>query len=461
MINVVMEQTWTTVDGLVTNDAPLNQILGSSLTMVGLDGSVQPDLATSWSGNSDATVWTFKMRPGVKFSDGSPLTAADVVFSYKTILANQKSLQRTYVTPITEVSAPDPATVVFTLSAPGATWPRVTTQIPIAPAAKYDATTFATKPIGAGPYTLTSVSGTEMVTLAANPNYWGPQPAIKNATLRSVADQTTRLNGLQSGQFDVVLLTGASIEAAKAAGFQVTSIPSSKVIYMGYNLQTPPLELLKLRQAVSLAVDRAALVKTIALGYGTPANQMVSETTFGYDPSVKVPTLDVAGAKQLVSDSGYKGQTIQLDYPNGYIPDPQNLAQAIGGYLQAAGINVKLNQNDAATFLTNWATKKLPAMWLFSAQTVTLEGAGTFNYTDVILDTSGDPKILDLYKRQLAEPDPQKRLAIMAEENAYRNQMAYYTPLFVENFTFAYSKKFSLPTPPRTGYPNPQYFTGS
>jgi peptide/nickel transport system substrate-binding protein len=439
----------------------LNQIIGAALDKVALDGSVAGDLATSWTANADATVWTYKLRSGLKFSDGSPLTADDVVFSYKTILANAKSLQRTYISAMTSVVASDPTTVVFTLAAPNAVWPRTTTQIPIAPAATYNAATFATKPIGAGPYTLVSADSTTKVTLAANPNYNGVAPTIKNATLQSVPDETTRLNGLESGQYDVALVSGSNVGPAKAAGLQVKSITSSKVIYMGYNVTAPGLNLLKLRQAISLAIDRSALVKTLLYGYGVPDDQMLSSTTFGYDPTAKVPAVNVAAAKQLVQESGYTGQTIQLDYPNGYIDDPQDLAQAVYNYLKAIGINVKLQQDDSSTFLTNWATKKLPAMWLFSAQTVTLDGSNTIAYTDKILDTSGDPKTLALFNQQLGETDPTARLATLAQANAYRNQMAYYTPLFADDFTFVYGKKFSLPTAPETGYPNPQYFGGS
>lgn len=460
-INVVMEQNWTSVHGLITNDAPLTQIIDAALTRVAPDGTVEADLAASWSANADGTVWTYKMRPGLKFSDGSPLTSADVVFSYQTIQANDKSLNRTYIAPLTSITAPDASTVVMTLTAPNAAWPRVTTQIPIQPKATYDPTTFATKPVGAGPYMLVSYNGTDKVTMTVNPNYWGPKPAIKNASLQYVADQTTRLNGLESGQFDAALLSGANITAAQSAGLTVKSIVSSKVIYMGYNLQSPGLNLLKLRQAISLAIDRSALVKTVLLGYGTPNDQMITSTTFGYDPSVKVPAQDLTQAKQLVQDSGYTGQTIQLDYPNGYLPDPPDLAQAVANYLKAVGINVKLSQDDATTFLTNWATKKLPAMWLFSAQTVTMDGGGTFLYTEKVLDTSGDPKLLPMYLKQQGELDPKARLADMAAENAYRNQNAYFTPLFSDNFTYVFNKKFSLSTPPANGYPNPQFFAGS
>jgi peptide/nickel transport system substrate-binding protein len=232
------------------------------------------------------------------------------------VLANTTSMQRTYVVPVKSIVATAADKVEMTLTSPNVSWPRQTTFIPIAPAKTYNAATFRSKPVSAGPYQVVDFNATEnMVTVEANPNYYGPKPSIRKATIQNIGDQTTRLNALQSGQIDVALLDGTNVNVAKSAGLQVTSTPSSKLIYLGYNLAAPGLDSLKLRQAVSLAVDRSALVKTLLAGYGQMLNQLVPPATFGYDGSIKVPAADVAAAKKIVQESGHNGDPILSSIP--------------------------------------------------------------------------------------------------------------------------------------------------
>jgi ABC-type transport system substrate-binding protein len=134
------------------------------------------------------------------------------------------------------------------------------------------------------------------------------------------------------------------------------------------------------------------------------------------------------------------------------------MAQAIGNYLKAVGINVKLSAVADTTFLTNWLAKKLSAMYLFSIQRVELDASGTFNFLDVTLATFSDPKPAQLYRQQLAELDANKRKALISELSRLNNDQAYYTPLFTNDFNYVYRKKFNLPTPPANGYPSPQDF---
>ncbi len=460
-ITVAIEQNVDTMDGLVGNSAPVNQIIGAALVKVGLDGSAAPDLAASWTSSADATTWTFTLKPGLKFSDGTPLTADDVVFSYETVLKNPKSLQGVYVSAVASVVAKGPGTAVFTMKSPNATWPRVATNLPIVPRAEYNPTTFATKPIGAGPYTVVSFNGTDTMKVAANPHYYAGPRAIAEATVQYVPDETTRLNGLQSGQFDAAVLTGNNVDVAKSAGLASESVTGSKVIYLGYDSGSGPMANEKLRQAISYGIDRSALVKSIMLGYGEPVDQMISSTTFGYDKNALVPAQDVAKAKQMVAASGYAGEEIPLRYPTGYVPAPSDLSQAVANYLTQIGIKVKLAPQDASAFLTDWLGKKLGPIWLFSAQTVTLEGAGTFKYVDVALNTAKDSPLPALYDTMLGESDDAQRAATMAQMNQIRTERAYYTPLFVQNFVYVHSTKFALPKPPPNGYLNPAYFTAS
>ena len=457
-IYIVIDQPVNDMDPIVSSSAPVNEIVGAALDRVGTNGAIQPDLAASWNANSSATQWTYKLRPNLKFSNGTPLTSADVVFTYAAIKANAESPENSYAQDVKSVVAQGPLTVVFTMKEPYATWPSESTNTIIVPKAYYNPKTFQSKPIGAGPYKVVSFNGTDTVTVTANPYYYGPKPAIKNATIQYVANETTRLDGLESGQYDAALLSGNNVNVAKAAGLTTKEITGAIVAYLGYGLSTGPLANLKLRQAINLAVNRSALVKSILLGQGEPVEQLVSPTTFGYIKNYPVPAQNLAQAKQLVKESGYKGEQITMQYPTAYLPSPADLAQAIAGEMTQIGLNIKLVPMSSNTFLTDWFDKTLGPLYLFSAQTETMEGAGTFQYLDIFVSTTKDPTLPNLYYKMEATPNPAQRLQVIAEENAYRNAHQYYTPLFVQNFVYVYNKKYTLPAAPVDGYMNPDLF---
>ncbi|HEU0103440.1 MAG TPA: ABC transporter substrate-binding protein [Mycobacteriales bacterium] len=456
-VDVVTELAVNNLDGLNSGSITVTKAIYSYLVYVDPTGKLAPDVAERWTPSADATTWVFDLFPDQKFSDGSPLTADDVVFSVKTILANPKSTQSPYVSLVAAIDKTGDNQVTVKLKSPSAAWPRQATALAVVPAATYNADTFKTKPVAGGPYTVVSYNGTDRVVLKANPLYRGAKPAIENASIQYVGDQTTRLSGLQSGQFDLATLSGPEVTTAEQAGLVVQSTQSARVDYLGYNVTLPGLDSQKLRQAISYAVDRKSLVGTLLEGRGEPANQLFGESTYGYDPSIQVPAQDVARAKQLVQESGYTGQEILFEYPaTSYVPNSAQMAQAIGGYLNAIGIKVKLAAVQDNTFLTNFLAKKLSGMYLFSATTSSLDGGGTFNFNVGIVNSFTDPELTALQKQQTGEVDSTKRQQLMGQISRIINDKAYYTPLFVEQNNYVHSKEISLSTPPAHGYSYPQ-----
>ena len=327
MVNIATEQPIATLDPTNSTAYELNAEVFDFLTQLSSDGKVVAGAATSWSGNADDSVWTYKLRSGMTFSDGTPVTAADVAFSYQTVINNPKSLIHSYVTDIKTVTAPDASTVVFTMLKPYVAWPAQTATIGIVSKAAYTsegAAKFATDPVGSGPYTVVSFdAASAKIVLKANPKYWAGEPKAQNATIQQVTDATTRLNGLQSGQFDLALVGGGQVATAKSAGLHTQSEISTKNIYIGFNTDAAGVSSPMLRQAISLAIDRQAIVKTLLSGLATPTGQMPTPSLNAYDPSIQAPTLDVAKAKSLVASSGYSGQTIELEYSTGYVKQRQ------------------------------------------------------------------------------------------------------------------------------------------
>ena len=360
------------------------------------------------------------------------------------------------------VTADGTSKITFTLLQPDAIWDRVITWIPIVSSAVYKAEgpkKFATSPIGAGPYTVVSYNGVDKVTLKANAHYWDTKPAVANVTMEFIADATTRVNALQAKQVGATLLSGPSVTTAKNAGFTVKSLPSSKVIWLGYNFNSQSVQSVKLREAVSAAVDRSAIVKSLLGGLGSAIGQLVPPTTIGYDSKISAPTLDVTKAKQLVSASGYSGETIPLTYPIGsFVPSAPEVAQSVASYLSAVGIKVKLVGLAQQTFLTDWIAKKIDGIFLMSIQNVLLDGGGNFQFLDTAVNTFDNSALLPSYNASLADTDPTSRETLLSKLSQINNANQFYTPLFNDDFNYVYSKSFKL-NAPASGYLLPQYFS--
>jgi peptide/nickel transport system substrate-binding protein len=461
-ITIAANLQMVSFDAILANTVPLNNIVYDPLSRIGPKGELQPALAARWTGNGDATQWTFTLRSGVKFSDGSPFAASDVVFTYNKINASPTSQNKSYLSDLASMVANSPTEVVFNLKNPVASWPRQVTLIPIVSEKAYNAegpTQFASRPVGTGPYTLTSFTPNQQSTFAANKYYWGTAPAIPNVTEMVVANETSRLTGLQSRSIDVAVLSPATATTAQTdKGLTVQSVASNLVSYIGFNENVAPLDNLKFRQAVDMAIDRNAIAKSIYKGQANAIGQLLAPATFGHDSKIKPTTYDANQAKQLVQQSGYSGQTIALTYPNGpALQQGPDLVQAIEGYLKAVGINVSLKSEDQATFVADWFAKKLTGMYLFSFQPSTLDATLVYNLMLQATNYFKDPNIDALYKKQNAQADTTQRAATLSELAKAIQDNVYYASLL--NGTVQYvdvTAKLKV-TPRADGYLLPQF----
>ena len=466
MVTIATASTLTSIDGTLENYDEINQTIYSSLVALGPTGQTVPQLATSWTSNADATVWTFTLRPGVKFSDGSALTAADVVWTYQADMKNAKSLQNADVSYVKGITGSG-NTVTMTLNAAVAPWPRLTALIPIVSQKAYQsmgATAFGSKPVGSGPYMVTNYDHVGTVTLKANPHYFGTAPTFSNVKVTAVDSDTTRLTGLQSGSYNVARITPTGEQSLNgSASVKTASIESDEVVYLGLNALTSPLTSVALRQAVSYAIDRSAITKSLFNGKANPVGQLVAPATVGYAKSVQAQAYDLAKAKSLVAASGYAGQTIYLDYPSdGVTPLPTQTAEAVANYLAKAGIHVKLRGTTQNTFLTNWFTKKLPGIYLFEFKPTTLDAQGVFTYlynakTGVAL--YNDPTMDALETRQASQTDSSQRLQTLTQLSQRSAQQGYYAPLFDTTALYGYTSSRLKATPRVDGDILPQELT--
>ncbi|MFJ7156549.1 ABC transporter substrate-binding protein [Streptomyces sp. NPDC101118] len=284
-------------DGLLAHDA---------------DMRLRPALAAALPEVSpDGLTYTYRLRQGVKFSDGRPFTAKDVVFTYRTILdPKTNNPSRSELDAVARVEARGDTTVVFTLKYPYAPFAERTV-LPIAPehvAGHQDVNTggFTTRPVGTGPYVLTAWSKGEKLSFKANPGYWGGEPAVKKFTMAVVKDDDVRATRLRSGELDGAVLPpnlargfrgdeGRTTYAAKSFDYRNVTLPSHHEVTGD----------VAVRRALDVAVDRKAMVDRILEGAGKPAYGPVptdspwfaAGTERAHDPARARQILDAAGWK--------------------------------------------------------------------------------------------------------------------------------------------------------------------
>ncbi|MFF2085648.1 ABC transporter substrate-binding protein [Nocardia sp. NPDC058176] len=344
------------------------------------DGVIGPLLATKWEHNADFTEWTFTIRDDAKFHNGDPVQPSDVAFTYNQIKATPTGDPASYMEMFASAATGPDNTVVFTLNAPFSAWPTIVTGVSIVPESVYTALGsegFAAAPVGSGPYVFDHYTrGVEYV-VKRNPDYWGPAPTLDTVTFKTVADADARLNGVQSGSLDVALIAPNQVSAvADSKSVRIESMPSNGVTFLGMNSSTGPLADQRVREAIALAIDREAIVKSLLAGRATVDNQLVAANVGGFDPSYPGPVHDPAKARQLLADAGYSGQPIPFQYAtNGRIPLSSEIAQAIQADLTKVGLNITLQGTDQGSFSqTIYGTKTATGIYLNTYAPSTMDG---------------------------------------------------------------------------------------
>ncbi|MCF2127138.1 ABC transporter substrate-binding protein [Strepomyces sp. STD 3.1] len=320
---------------------------------------LKPALAAALPKIADGGLtYTYTLRKGVKFSDGEPLTAQDVVYTYRTVLDEKtNNTARSELDAVKDVRATGDDTVVFTLKYPYAAF-AARTVLPVVPehlAGGQDPNTgdFNTKPVGTGPYVLTNWSKGEKLAFKANPHYWGDKPTVKSFTMAVVADDNVRATRLRSGDLDGAVLPpnlaatfkndeGKRTYEARSYDFRAVTLPTSGKVTGDRAI----------RRALDAAVDRRAMVDKILDGAGRPAYGPLPVDDPWYERAIERPR-DLAKAERLLDEAGWKagsggirakdGQraSFTLYYPSGD-KVRQDHALAYASDAKKAGIEVKV-----------------------------------------------------------------------------------------------------------------------
>ncbi len=314
---------------------------------------MQPALAESWEVSDDQLTWTFDLRDGVTFHDGSPFTSADVVYSYDRII-DEELANAWKFSAVTDVTAPDDDTVVITVSQPT---PNLLSNLggfkgmAIVKKDNVESGDITTAPIGTGPFSVAGYTAGDRIELAANEDYWGGAPELGGVEFRFISEPATALAALRAGdiQWTDVVPTQQVADLQDDESVQLGLTPSSDYWYLALNEARGPWSDVRVRQALAYAIDRDAIVQ--AVSYGTAAqNQLaIPEQSVWYTEYDRYST-DLDTARGLLDEAGFTGGTLDLLATSDY-PETVTAAQIIASNLEPLGIDVQIRQPDFSTWL--------------------------------------------------------------------------------------------------------------
>jgi peptide/nickel transport system substrate-binding protein len=446
-----------------------------------------PALAESWRTVDDKT-WEFKLRKGVKFHDGSDFTAQDFVYTVCRIpnVANSPSSFTLYTKGIDSIETPDPHTIIIKTAAPYPLLPVEMTTFGIisANAAGGAKVTFdkagckadswpstqafndGTLAIGTGPFKLAEYRKGERIVLDRNPGYWGTKPEWDKVTFRPITSDGPRMAALLAGDVDMVDEPPLQDleRLRKDPKVSVVETMSNRVVYLALDQAEPtptikgtdgknPLRDIRVREALSLAIDREAIVKRIMNGTAEPAAQLLAPGLFGTNPDLKVKS-DPKKARELLAAAGYpNGFELTIGTPNDRYINDEKIAQAVAQMYSRIGIKTQVdaatvnvffsrrNKGEFSVYLAGWSAATGEAsspLKSLVATRIKEKGFGPTNYTGY-----SNPRLDELLTKALATVDDAAREKLLAETMKVAMDDFAVLPLHYEVTSWAMRKGLS------------------
>lgn len=414
-----------------------------TLTVVNAEtGELEPLIAESWEATSD-TSYVFNIRKGIKFHDGSELTAEDVKFSLDRAIA---SAAVSYIVDfIDTVTVVDEYTVEITLDAPYAPTLR-NLSVPfsaIVPKAivENDEGAFIKNPIGSGPYKFVEWKQGDSATLEAFDDYWRGAPETKNLIMKVIPEAAQRTIALETGEVDLSydILPNDLGRIEENSDLTLYEAPSLTAFYISMNMNKKPFDDIRVREAINIAIDRQLLIDTVAYGSGEAADSIIAPAVFGYYDTGDYE-YNPEKAKQLLVEAGY---------PDGFetsiwVNDNQTrveVCQAIQGMLQEVGIDAKVEIMEFGSFISEtsigahdmayfgWVTSTTDADYTYYSLAHSSQQGSPGNRTFL-----NDPEVDALINKGRTSADESVRLEAYEElavalRNIHNNAPVYYTTI--------------------------------
>ena len=333
----------------------------NGLSRIDHDLNVKPDLAESWTASEDLTTWTFKLRPDVRFHHGRAMDAEDVVTTVTRILDPKTgSRARTNLAMVKSVQAVDPLTVKFELEFPYAGFADIFADRQLRIVPRDRVSTLSTEPIGTGPFMFKSWAPGDRMELVRNPNYFEKGlPKLDAVTVRVIPEAAARIAALESGAIDIVWnLPYESVEKLKTSStVRVDSVSTATWDGVIINNERPPFNDVRVRKALALTIDKAALVELALFGQGEPTHSPIPPSHPYFNRAIGFPDPDIAAAKKLLAEAGYPNR---IDVP---LQVPQEREQrarlgvAVRDMARAAGIRFNVERVPYASYAANVSGK--------------------------------------------------------------------------------------------------------
>src|SRR6478609_9170071 len=440
-----------------------------------------PALATKWTQTSP-TVWRFDLRPGVKFHDGTPFTADDVVFTFKRA-AGEGSDMKGYTNPIKEVRKVGEFAVEIETTTPYPILPDTLTTLAMM-SKKWCEENKAERPVdrrkgientasfkanGTGPFRLRERQPSVRTVLVRNFNYWGKiESNVDEIVFTPIGNDATRVAALLSGETDVMEpVPLQDVERIKAAGnFTVLQGPELRTIFLGMDQKRDellfssvkgknPFKDVRVRRAFYLAIDEETIKNRVMRGAALPTAEMVGAAVRGFQPDMnKRLPYDVEAAKKLLAEAGYpNGFEVTMNCPNDRYVNDAAICQAVAANLARIGVKINLQaetkvsyfpkilRRDTSFYLLGWTPSTVDAHDVLSAIMATPndKGQGQFN-----LGAYSNPKFDELTLKVQSEIDPAKRMAMIKEAFEIHAQDVGHIPLHQQALAWAMKKSVDL-----------------
>ncbi|MDR2529612.1 MAG: ABC transporter substrate-binding protein [Synergistaceae bacterium] len=333
--------------------------------LLSMDSENRPKaaLAESWELADDQVTWTFHLRKGVKFSDGSPFTARDAKFSVERA---KNTIIKSIVAAIKEAIVVDDHTLKIVTEYPYGVLLEQLGQLRLVSKAyvtRVGDDEANLKPVGTGPYVCTEWIREDHISMVVNKHYWGKPPVITNVLFRPITNAATRTAALLTGEVDLIEdVPVRDVERLeKDSGIEIVARPGTRLIFMHIDANrepTPavegpvnPMKDQRVRQAMSMGIDRELIVRVALNGSGYPTGQLILNGKRGHVPDRPVPDYNPDRAKALLKEAGYeKGFKVKLDAPNGRYPNDSQVAQALASQLSKIGVEIDLNLHPKSSF---------------------------------------------------------------------------------------------------------------
>lgn len=365
-VTIALPEKFSTLDTLTStaSDAAAERVrnlLFNSLVKKDANFDYVGELAKEITTSDDGKTITFTLQDNVKFHNGKEFTSADVKYTFDEMFKSNgyksgaffDTVDKKREPHITSLETPDPKTVVFTVGRPALKNQLLSNLVAIPIIPEGSVAQQKDSPVGSGPFKFVSFDQSQnIVEFAANPDYWEGAPKVQKIRLKTVTDASSLQAELQTGAVDIAPLpTNLPPDTLRSLGnspnLKVEQFDGSNIQYLGLNTQSPPLNNVKVRQAIGYAVDREKIIDELLFGQAKIAHSILPPQSWAYTPGIQY-SYDPAKAKQLLREAGYKNEPITFKYSAGNNAVNQ-YSQVIQNALKEIGLNVQIEQLEPGT----------------------------------------------------------------------------------------------------------------